>query len=82
MFEAYGSVEDPQAVPFLDKYLNGKGFLGRREPAEIRACAALALGKVGSGEARSSLREAATDDDPVVRNAVGRAMRAMQDGPR
>ena len=81
MFEAYGSVGDPQAVPFLDKYLNGKGFLGRRGAPEIRACAALALGKVGSGEARASLRKAATDDDPVVRNAVGRAMRGMAEGP-
>jgi HEAT repeat protein len=80
MFEAYGSVEDPQAVPFLDRYLNGKGFLGRREIPEIRACAALALGKVGSVEAKGSLRKAATDDDPVVRNAVGRAMRTMHEG--
>ena len=77
MFEAYGSVEDPQAVPFLDKYLNGRGFLGRREPSEIRACAALALGKVGTGEAEASLRRAAADEDPVVRNAVGRAMRGI-----
>ena len=82
MFEAYGAVEDPQAVSFLDKYLNGKGFLGRREPSEIRACAALALGKVGSTEAQASLRKAATDDDAVVRNAVGRAMRGIGEPSR
>ncbi|MDT8339989.1 MAG: HEAT repeat domain-containing protein [Longimicrobiales bacterium] len=80
MFEAYGSVDDPQAVPFLDRYLNGKGFLGRREPAEIRACAALGLGKVGSGAARDALRKAIRDDDPVVRNAVGRALRGSEEG--
>lgn len=82
MFEAYGSIEDPQALAFLDKYLNGKGFLGRREPSEIRACAALALGKVGGSQARDALRKAAADDDPVVRNAVGRAVRGMKEvGP-
>jgi HEAT repeat protein len=82
MFEAYGAVEDPQAVSFLGKYLNGKGFLGRREPSEIRACAALALGKVGTPEAKEALRKAVTDDDPVVRNAVGRALRGGQGGAR
>ncbi len=80
MFEAYGSVEDPQAVPFLDKYLNGKGFLGRREASEIRACAALALGKIASPVAKEALRKAVTDDDPVVRNAVGRALRGGSGG--
>jgi HEAT repeat protein len=82
MFEAYGSVEDPQALAFLDRYLNGKGFLGRREPPEIRACAALALGKLATPEARAALRKSAADDDPVVRNAVGRAMRGMGDTVR
>ena len=76
MFEAYGSSGDARAVQFLNRYLNGKGFLGRREPAEIRACSALALGKVGTPEAREALRRAAGDDDPVVRNAVGRALRS------
>jgi hypothetical protein len=75
MFEAYGSTGDRRAVQFLNRYLNGKGFLGRREPAEIRACAALALGKVATPEAREALRRAAADDDPVVRNAVGRGLR-------
>ena len=79
MFEAYGSIEDPQALAFLDKYLNGKGFLGRREPSEIRACAALALGRVGGPKAREALRRAAADDDPVVRNAVGRAVRGLKE---
>jgi len=80
MFEAYGSIEDPQALAFLDKYLNGKGFLGRREPSEIRACAALGLGRLGGARAKESLRKAATDEDPVVRNAVGRAVRGMMEG--
>lgn len=74
-FEALGMVAEDQAVPFLDRLLNAKGFLGRREPSEIRAAAALALGKVGTPEARASLQKAAKDDDPVVRTAANRALR-------
>jgi len=74
-FEGYGLIGDPQAVEVLDRMLNGKGFLGRRETGEVRACAALGLGKVGSPEATGALRRAEEDADPVVRSAVGRALR-------
>jgi len=41
----------------------------------MRACAALALGKIGSDRARQSLQSAAGEDDAVVRSAVNRALR-------
>jgi len=62
-------------VEHLDAVLNGKGFLGRREDAETRACAAIALGRVGTAKAIDTLRKAATEKDVVVRNAVSRALR-------
>jgi HEAT repeat protein len=62
-------------VAHLDTILNGKGFLGRREDAEIRACAAVALGRVASPKALDSLRKASSEKDIVVRNAVTRALR-------
>ena len=74
-FESYGDLAAEAALDLMDKMLNGKGFLGRKEPAEIRACAALALGKIGTEEARSSLKAAAEEEDPVVRSAVNRALR-------
>ena len=74
-FESYGQVGDPKAVEILDGLLNGKGFLGKKESSEIRACAALALGMVGSPEAEAALRKARGEEDPVVRNAVSRALR-------
>jgi hypothetical protein len=74
-FEGYGELGDPEAVTLLDKLLNGKGLLGRRESAEVRAAAALALGKVGSAEARRALDAAKADEDAVVRSAVNRALR-------
>ncbi len=78
-FEGYGQIGDPEAVVVLDRMLNGKGFLGRREAPEVRACAALGLGKVGSAEATASLRRAVDDPDAVVRSAVGRALRTEGD---
>jgi HEAT repeat protein len=59
----------------LDKLLNSKGFLGKREPSEIRAAAALGLGKVGTAASVASLRRAGQEDDAVVRSAVNRAQR-------
>ncbi|HEY4217646.1 MAG TPA: HEAT repeat domain-containing protein [Gemmatimonadaceae bacterium] len=74
-FEGYGSLCGDGGVPHLDSVLNGKGFLGRREDAEIRACAATALGRVGSPKAQEALRKASAEKDVVVRNAVMRALR-------
>lgn len=74
-FEAYGMVAGEAAVDMLDKLLNSKGFLGKREPSEIRAAAALALGRVPGPAARAALNKCAQEEDPVVRSAVNRALR-------
>jgi HEAT repeat protein len=64
-----------------DGILNGKGFLGRREEPEIRACAAVALGRIGTARALESLRTASGEKDVVVRNAVTRALRSPGAAP-
>jgi hypothetical protein len=74
-FESYADLGDPETLAFLDKILNGKGLLGRRESPEQRACAALALGRVGSREALDMLARSAADDNQVVKSAVSRALR-------
>jgi hypothetical protein len=74
-FEGYAVLGEQETVPVLDKLLNGRTLLGRREPPEVRAAAALALGKVGSADANRSLETAIRDDDAVVRSAVNRALR-------
>jgi HEAT repeat protein len=77
-FEAFGMLAGEAAVPILDKLLNGRGFLGRTEPAEIRACAALGLGQVGTQAATVSLQRAVGETDPVIRSAVSRALKGGQ----
>jgi hypothetical protein len=76
-FEAYGSLVGEEGVASLDAMLNSGGFLKRREDPELRACAALALGKIGSPPARQALERAAGAKDALVRNAVSRALRGM-----
>ncbi len=76
IFEAYGMTAQDDGVTLLGQLLNGKGgLLGKKESTEIRAAAALGLGRVGSADARAALELATQDDDPVVRSNVNRALR-------
>ena len=75
LFEAFGSMCGDAGVSELDTLLNARSLLGAREPAELRACAARALGMVASPLAMAALQRAADTKDVVVRSAVARAMR-------
>ncbi|HEY6222412.1 MAG TPA: HEAT repeat domain-containing protein [Gemmatimonadales bacterium] len=74
-FEAYGIQAGVAGIPVLERILVPRGLLGRREDAETRACAAMALGKIRGADARAVLERAAQDKEPMVRNAVSRALR-------
>jgi len=75
-FEAYGLLSGDAGITLLDGLLNAKGFMGKRDDSEIRACAAMALGKIGSAKAMESLNKASGEKDVIVRNAVSRAIRS------
>jgi HEAT repeat protein len=77
LFEAFGTLCGDAGVGVLDTLLNARALLGPREPAEVRACAARALGLVGSPRALDALRRAADAKDAVVRGAVARALRGV-----
>jgi hypothetical protein len=74
-FEGYGALCGDAGVAHLDAILNGKGFLGRREDPEMRACAAMALGRIKTPKSIESLRKSSDEKDIVVRNAVNKALR-------
>ena len=74
-FEAFGSLCGEPGIPMLDGLLNRKGLFGKRGDVEVRACAAMALGRIGTDAAFAALRRAATDKDILVRNAVSKALR-------
>lgn len=75
VFEAYGVTGGAEAVDILDGLLNKKGLLGKRESTEMRAAAALGLGRIADPAARTALEKATQDEDPVVRSNVNRALR-------
>jgi hypothetical protein len=75
-FEAYGLLCGDAGVVLLDGILNAKGFMGKKDDSEIRACAAMALGKINTPKANESLRKAASEKDVMVRNAVSKAIRS------
>jgi hypothetical protein len=75
-FEAYGLLSGDAGIVLLDGLLNSKGFMGKRDDSEIRACAAMALGKIGSQKAMEVLNKASGEKDVIVRNAVSRAVRS------
>lgn len=76
LFELYGLLCGDAGVPLLDGILNAKGGLfARKEDPELRACAALALGKVNTAASRAALQRASAEKDVIVRNAVSRALR-------
>lgn len=74
-FEAYGAMVGDAGVEALDGILNSGGFLKRKDDPQTRACAAMALGRIASEAARAALGKAASDKEPLVRNAVNRALR-------
>jgi len=74
-FEAYGAIAGPPALKTLAGMLQPRGLLKLTQSSDLRACAAIALGKIRTPEARQVLASAAEDKDLVVRNAVHRALR-------
>jgi HEAT repeat protein len=74
-FEAYGAIAGANALKALGGILLQRGLLKMKEPPETRACAAMALGRIKTAEARELLQKAAEDKELVVRNAAARALR-------
>lgn len=72
-FESYATLAGEAAVNRLRPLLNG-GFFRRRADPETRACVAIALGRIESPAAEAALQKARRDKDPVVRNAVEKAL--------
>jgi hypothetical protein len=74
-FEAFGLLSGDAGITLLDGILHAKGFMGKRDDSEFRACAAMALGKINSPKAMDCLNRATGEKDVIVRNAVSRAIR-------
>lgn len=76
LFELYGAICGDGGIAFLDGLLHAKGGLfARKEDPELRACAAIALGRIGSVASRTVLEKAVGEKEVIVKSAVARALR-------
>jgi hypothetical protein len=76
VFELFGILCGDSGVTWLDEMLNPKGGLfSKKEDPELRACAAIALGHIGTTRSQHALQKAMAEKDVVVRNAVNRALK-------
>jgi len=66
--EALGKIEDPGAVPFIEK--RAVGGLFSRPTTEIRVAAYRALAGIGTPRAKTLLKKAVTDSDPEVKSVA------------
>jgi len=78
-FEAYGAIVGPGGLAVLSDLLGRRGIFRRKQSADVRMCAALGLGKLGTPEARTVLESVAEDSDRQVRNAVAAALRGVSE---
>ncbi len=74
-FEAYAVVAGPAALRPLADILEPRGLFRRKESSETRTCAAYAIARLQSEEARAILERIQQDKDLPVRNAATRALR-------
>ncbi|MEO8139762.1 MAG: HEAT repeat domain-containing protein [Gemmatimonadota bacterium] len=74
-FEAYAMIAGPASLESLAAMLSSGGLFRRKETPEVRACAALAIGRLKTPDARDLLQRYREDKELVVRNAVSRALR-------
>jgi HEAT repeat protein len=74
-FEAYAVLAGAPALPMLASLLQPGGLFKRGSTPEIRTCAAYAVAKLGTPEARAVLERVQNDKELAVRNAASRALR-------
>ena len=76
-YEAYGLLAGKDGVARLSAIGLGQGLLKRKTDPETRACAAMALGKTKSADARAALEKLVRSKEPIVRNAAEKALKEL-----
>jgi HEAT repeat protein len=76
-YEAFGILAGKDGVARLAAIGLGQGLLKRKTDPETRACAAMAMGKTKSADARAALEKLVRDKEPIVRNAAEKALKEL-----
>ena len=77
-FEAYATLGGPEVLAILSDILEPRGLFRRKESTETRTCAAYAIARLRTPQARAVLERIQLDKDLPVRNAAVRALREWQ----
>ena len=77
-FDGYIQLAGDSAVPLLESILVPRGMLAKKEDPVTRACAAIALGKLGNDRAIEAVRKVMNDKEVIVRSAAARVLRGSQ----
>lgn len=75
LFEAYGQLAGPAAIPRLRDLLAPRGLLRRKELPDVRACAIFALAKIRTFDARLVVDQYTADKEAIVRSAANAVLR-------
>jgi HEAT repeat protein len=75
LFEAYGQLAGPAAIPRLRDLLTPRGLLRRKELPDVRACAIFALAKIRTFDARLVVDQYTADKEAIVRSAANAVLR-------
>ena len=68
--KAIGILNDPQAVPAIDRTIRKRGWRGRRKLRQVKAAGVQTLAQMGSLEAQSAIAQAALTGDRALKRAV------------
>lgn len=74
-FEAFATLGGPEVLPTLAEILEPRKLFRRKESSETRTCAAYAIARLQTPEARAVLERISLDKDLPVRNAAIRSLR-------
>ena len=74
-FEAYAVLGGPAVLPVLAALLESGGLFRKKAGPEVRTCAAYAVARIATEEARGVLERLQQDKELPVRNAAVRALR-------
>jgi HEAT repeat protein len=77
-YEAYAAVAGAPGLGLLGEILEPRGLFRRKESPETRTCAAYAIARIKTEQARDLLLRAAQDKELSVRNAAARALREWE----
>ena len=69
-FKAIGIINDPKAVPAIDRTIRKRGWRGRRKLRQVKAAGVQTLSRMSGTEAKQAVEQAGATGDRALKKAV------------